>query len=69
MNEEVIRRRLQPYHEETYQTLSFYPPGLVYDIDAGQSPLDVLRDIVNRMSELQKTRTAPRPSAMSETVG
>jgi adenylate kinase len=46
--------------------LSFYPPELVYDIDAAQSPLDMLRDLVNRMSELPKTRTAPRPSAISE---
>jgi adenylate kinase len=69
MNETVIRRRLQLYHEETSKTLCFYPPELVYDINAGQSPLDVLRDIVNRLSDLQSTRTAPRPSAMSETVG
>ena len=25
MNEEVIRRRLNTYYEETYKTLSFYP--------------------------------------------
>jgi adenylate kinase len=69
MNEAVIRRRLALYHEETAKTLGFYPSEVVYDINAGQSPLDVLRDIVNRLSELQSTRTAPRPSAMSETVG
>jgi adenylate kinase len=68
MNEEVIRRRLQTYYDETFKTLSFYPAGLVYDIDAGQSPIDVLRDIIIRMSELQTERTAPRPSALSETV-
>jgi adenylate kinase len=68
MNEEVIRRRLQTYREETFQTLSFYPPELVYDIDAGQSPIEVLRDITIRLSELQSTRTAPRPSAISETA-
>jgi adenylate kinase len=68
MNEEVIKRRLQTYYDETFKTLSFYPSGLVYDIDAGQSPIDVLRDIIIRMSELQQFRTAPRPSAISETV-
>ena len=68
MNEEVIRRRLQTYYDETFKTLSFYPAGLVYDIDAGQAPIDVLRDIIIRMSELQNARTAPRPSALSETV-
>lgn len=69
MNEEVIRRRLQTYYEETFRTLSFYPQELVYNINAGQSPLDVLRDVINRMSEIQKNRTSKRPSAISETVG
>jgi adenylate kinase len=68
MNEEVIKRRLQTYYDETFKTLSFYPAELVYDIDAGQSPIDVCRDIIIQMSELQHTRTAPRPSALSETV-
>jgi adenylate kinase len=68
MNEEVIKRRLQTYYDETFRTLSFYSPELVYNIDAGQSPIDVLRDIILRMSELQITRKAPRPSAMSETA-
>jgi len=56
MNDEVIRRRLNTYHEETYKTLSFYPPDIVYDIDAGQSMLDVLRDIVDRLSWVEKRR-------------
>jgi adenylate kinase len=67
MNEEVIRRRLKTYYDETYKTLSFYPPELVFDIDAGQSPIDVLRDIACRMSDLQQLVTA-RPSAISETA-
>jgi len=66
MNEEVIRRRLHLYYEETFKTLSFYSPEVVFDINASQPPLDVLRDIVNRMSELQVSRTHPRPSAISE---
>jgi adenylate kinase len=66
INEEVIRRRLQLYHEETVQTLSFYDPALIYDVDASQPPLDVLRDIINRLSEINRMRTAPPPSALSE---
>ena len=54
MNEEVIKRRLKTYREETYNTLSFYPPEIVFEIDAGQPPIDVLRDVANRMSVLQK---------------
>ncbi len=69
MNEEVIRRRLQTYYDETFQTLSFYPPELIYDIDAGQSPIDVCRDIFTRLSEIQNVRTGPRPSAISEMAG
>jgi len=68
MNEEVIRRRLNTYYEETFKTLSFYPRDLVFDVDASQSPLEVLRDIINRMSEIQKSRTGVRPSALSESV-
>ena len=62
MNEEVIRRRLRTYYEETYETLSFYDPSLIYDVDAAQSPLDVLRTIVDRMSEIQhvEDRSSPR---------
>ncbi len=68
MNEEVIRKRLHTYREETFKTLSFYSTELIYDVDASQSPIDVLRDIINRMSDLQSTRKAPRPSSISETV-
>ena len=69
MNEEVIRRRLQLYYDETYDTLRFYDPELIYDVNASQRPLDVLRDIINRLSDLQLTRTLPRPSAVAEEVG
>jgi len=68
MNEEVIKRRLQTYYDETFKTLSFYPAGLVFDIDAGQPPIDVCRDIITRLSELQHFRTEPSPSALSETA-
>ncbi|SIO64943.1 adenylate kinase [Singulisphaera sp. GP187] len=70
MNEEVIKRRLNTYYEETFKTLSFYPPETVYEVDASLAPLEVLRQIVNRLSEIQQNRLpGRRPSAMSETVG
>jgi adenylate kinase len=62
MNEEVINRRLNTYYEETIQTLSFYPPELVFDVEAGQDMIDVLKDIVNRLSEIKRT-PAPQPVA------
>src|SRR5438874_1780957 len=58
MNEEVIRRRLNTYYEETFKTLSFFPPDLVFDIDASLSPIEVLRDIINQLTEIQKNRTS-----------
>jgi adenylate kinase len=60
MNEEVIKRRLATYYDETFKTLSFYPNDIVFDVDAGQTPVDVLRDIVNRLSLLQAERRAAR---------
>ncbi|HKM56267.1 MAG TPA: nucleoside monophosphate kinase [Isosphaeraceae bacterium] len=68
MNEEVIRRRLHTYYEETYKTLSYYPPEIIYEVDAGQSMIDVLRDIVNRLSEINRSPlngTLPEPVAAS----
>jgi adenylate kinase len=59
MNEEVIRRRLGTYYEDTYRTLSFYPPELVFEVDAGQCAIDVLRDIVNRLSEVEGRPSRP----------
>jgi adenylate kinase len=69
INEEVIKRRLETYYTETYQTLSFYDSNLIYEIDAAQPPLDVLRDIVDRLSVINRGRTSPRPSALSEMHG
>ena len=69
MNEEVIRRRLNTYYQETFQTLRFYPQELVYNLDAGEHPLKVLSDVANRMCQLQEGRIGPRPSALSETAG
>jgi adenylate kinase len=50
---EVIMKRIKVYHEETYQTLKFYDPKLVYDVDGAQTPLGVLCDISNRLRALE----------------
>jgi adenylate kinase len=57
MNDEVIRRRLRTYNEETYKTLSFYPSEIIFEVDAGQCMIDVLRDIVNRLSQVKRNAT------------
>ncbi len=66
INDEVIRRRLKTYYDETYQTLSYYDPSMIFEIDAGQSPLDVLRDIIDRLAVLQHHRFDKREPAVSE---
>ncbi|WP_337175350.1 nucleoside monophosphate kinase [Paludisphaera sp.] len=67
MKEDVIRRRMATYHDETVKTLSFYDPSLVYNVDAGQQMIDVLKDIVNRLSELKRGAAplipTPEPAA------
>jgi adenylate kinase len=59
MNDEVIRKRMRVYNDETMQTLSFYDPSIICDIDATQSPIDVLRDVVNRLSQIQRVQHGP----------
>jgi adenylate kinase len=54
MNDEVIRRRLNTYREETYKTLSFYPRALIFDVDASRRPIDVLCTIANRLAEITR---------------
>ena len=54
MSEEVIKRRIQTYYDETYQTLSFYPSELVFDVDAGRRMIDVLCDIANRLAVITR---------------
>ncbi len=67
INEEVIKRRLNTYYEETFATLRFYDPSIIYEVDATLPPLNVLKSIVDRMAELNRGRTSVRPSTMSET--
>jgi adenylate kinase len=54
MSDEVIRRRLQTYHDETFQTLSFYPSELVFEVDAGRRAIDVLCEIANRLAVIKR---------------
>jgi adenylate kinase len=53
INEEVVQRRFKIYEMETYKTLSFYDPSIIYEIDASREPLFVHRDIVDRLCEIE----------------
>ena|SRR5258706_7369936 len=52
-NLDVIKRRLETYELETRPVLDFYGPKLVHNIDSTQSPLDVLRLILEILSRLK----------------
>jgi adenylate kinase len=46
-NEEIIHRRLETYEQQSKPLLECYPPEIVVDIDATQSPIRVLRRIIS----------------------
>ncbi len=47
-----LQRRLAEYEEQTRQIIEFYPPHIVSRVDAMQRPLEVLRDVLVRLSHL-----------------
>lgn len=53
-NEEVIRRRLQLYDDESKPVLEFFGPNRITEIDATQSPIKVLRDICDTIIRLHE---------------
>jgi adenylate kinase len=50
-NEEVIRHRLETYDHESKPLLEYYGSSMITDIDATQSPVDVLGKIVSVLVE------------------
>ena len=51
-NLDVIKQRLETYELETKPVLDFYGPKLVHHIDATQTPLDVVRCILDTIARL-----------------
>lgn len=51
-NLEVIKRRLETYESETKPVLDFYGPKLVHTIDSTQTPVNVLRDILRTIAQV-----------------
>ena len=52
-NLDVIRRRLETYEQETKPVLDYYGPKLVHTIDSTESPLNVLRAILDTLAGLR----------------
>jgi adenylate kinase len=48
-NDEVIRKRLETYEEQSKPVLDFYGTALTTVVDATQWPYQVLRDILNHV--------------------
>ncbi len=53
-NLEVIRDRLKVYENETKSVLECYNPSIVHKIDSTESPMEVLRNILNVVAQLPK---------------
>lgn len=49
---DVIKRRLDVYHERVEGVLNCYPKHLRSTVDGAQKPLEVLRDVLVRLSHL-----------------
>lgn len=52
-NLEIIKQRLETYEGETKPVLDFYGPSLVHTIDANESPLNVLRRILDIVAAIK----------------
>jgi adenylate kinase len=52
VNIEVLKKRLEVYEEQIQNILDYYPKHLISMVDGGQKPLEVLRDVLVRLSHL-----------------
>jgi adenylate kinase len=53
-NLDVIKQRLKTYERDTKSVLKCYPRKLVHKIDSTESPMEVLREILNIVADLPK---------------
>lgn len=51
-NMDVIRQRLETYDKETKPVLDYYGKNLIHTIDSTQTPINVLRDILNVLATI-----------------
>ncbi len=54
-NEHIIRRRFAVYHEQSKPVLEYYPAEMIFEVDAMQSPAEVLRQILDVLIPVQNT--------------
>jgi adenylate kinase len=51
-NLDIIRERLETYERETKPVLDFYGPKIVHHVDSSQTPLHVLRQVLEIVAKL-----------------
>ncbi len=51
-SDSVINQRIATYQEETKPILDFYPDEMITDIDATKQPVEVLSEIIQRITSL-----------------
>lgn len=52
-NEQVIRQRFQVYREKSEPLLNYYPKDMVFQVDAMQSPAEVLHKVLEVLIPVQ----------------
>jgi adenylate kinase len=62
-NEDIIRHRFDVYRQESVPVLEQYSPDMVFEVDAMQSPAEVLRSVLDVLIHVQNQhfRTSVRP--------
>lgn len=49
---EVLKTRMQVYENETVALLKHYPPSLISHFDAKKRPIEVVRDVLNKLASI-----------------
>jgi adenylate kinase len=62
-SDKVIQQRIATYEAETKPILEYYSADKVFDIDATQAPVKVLRDIVDRVTSLEVFQRTSKSTA------
>lgn len=52
MDEKVLKTRMEVYQKDTSRLLKHYPDSLISRFDAAQKPLEVLRDVLENLTDL-----------------
>ena len=52
-NLDVIHQRFETYEEETKSVMECYSDDIIHHIDSGQTPVHVLRDILEAVADIQ----------------